>query len=153
MLALFITFCIITVCFFIVGIVAAICAIKSITNKSSYFILSFTFIMLTMVSIYGIFNMTDSIKPANFVTTNSFTVQKNCKIGTIETRGTSPDKLVVYIEDEPIGTIPLNNVEIGDTDEVTYNTVKLSISKLKISEDTAIKLGIMSEKVKVNAEN
>lgn len=153
MLVIFIILCILTGCLFVVGVGLAVVANRSTENRNTYFVLSFTFIILTMISIYGLFCMIPSIKPSNYVTTNTFEVQKNWKIGTMETRGTSPDKLVVYIEDEPVGTISLNNVEIGDIDEVTYNKVNSSISDLKISEDTAIKLGIMSEKVKVNAEN
>lgn len=153
MLAIFILLCIFTVCLFVFGLGLAFIAIRSKENKSTYFALSLTFIMLTIIAIYGLFCMVPSIEPENYITTNTFEVQKNWKIDTIETRETAPDKLVIYIEDEPIGTIPLNKVEICDIDEVTYNKVNSSISNLKISEDTAIKLGIMSEKVKVNAEN
>lgn len=153
MLVIFIMLCIFTACLFVFGIGLAFIAIRATENKSTYFVLSFAFIMLATIFIYCIFCIKPSIKPENYITTNTFEVQKNWKIDTIETRETSPDKLVIYIEDEPVGTIPLNKVEICDIDEVTYNKVNSSISNLKISEDTAIKLGIMSEKVKVNAEN
>lgn len=68
----------------------------------------------------------------------------------METRETSPNKLEVYIENESVGTISLDKVEICNTNEVTYNIVTPYISKLKISEQTAIKLSIMSERIEVN---
>lgn len=153
MLAIFIMLCMCTVGLSVCGIGFAFVAIKSIENKSTNIIRSFIFIILAMIAIHCLFRMVPSIKPENYITTNSFTVKKNWKIGTIETRETSPDKLVIYIEDELVGTIPLNKVEICDIDEVTYNKENSSISDLKISEDTAIKLGIMSEKVTVNVNN
>lgn len=139
--------------FAIFGIVFAACALKNITNKSTYITLSIFNIILAGICTIVIIELKPKYTPENNITTNNFSIQKNWAINTIETRETSSNKLVIYIENESVGTISLDKVEICDTDEVTYNKVTPYISKLKISEDTAIKLGIMSEKVKVNAEN
>ena len=139
--------------FAIFGIVFAACALKTVTNKSTYIALSVFNIILAGICTIVIIELKPKYNPENYITTNNFSIQKNWTINAIETRETSPNKLIIYIENESVGTISLDKVEICDTDEVTYNIVTPYISKLKISEDTAIKLGIMSEKVKVNAEN
>lgn len=136
--------------FGIFGIVFAVCVLKTVTNKSTYIVLSIVNILLAGICTIAIIELKPKYAPENNITTNNFSIQKNWTINTMETRETSPNKLVVYIEDEQVGIIPLNKVEICDTDEVTYNTVTQYISKLKISEQTAIELGIMSERIEVN---
>lgn len=134
----------------IFGIVFAACALKTIDNKSTYIVLSIANIILAGICTIVIIDLKPKYTPENNITTNNFSIQKNWTINVIETQETSPNKLEIYIENESVGTIPLNKVEICDTDEVTYNTVTPYISKLKISEQTAIELGIMSERIEVN---